>query len=281
MLKNQSQRLAGYSPRSTNALMALYPEEYKAVELNALFMMRSNSVRPGVEIVKSYFRNYPDNSDALELIATFETLYGKNDTTLYYCQMYVDARPGEAEPLITKAMWESTCDVPTGQIIKTYNKALKVTDDDAVRSTILGNIGDLYHIEQNNRKAYKYYEKALKYDSNNALVLNNYAYFLALDSTNLERAEMMAARAIVLQPHNPSYLDTYAWILFLKGNTSEAIHYIKQAISFDTTGSTELLVHYGDMLYAMGDKFMAKMYWRRAEKQGHDPEVIAQKLKQP
>ncbi len=265
----------------TNALMVLYPEEYEAVELNALFMMRSNSIRPGLEIVKSYFRNYPDNGEALELIAYFESIEGKTDTVLHYCQMYVDARPSESKPLIVKAMWETLCEVPAGQIIKTYNKALKLSDNDIERSTILGSIGDMYHTEQNNRKAYKYYEKALKYDADNALVLNNYAYFLALDSTDLERAEMMAAKAIALQPHNPSYLDTYAWILFLRGHTSEAIRYIKQAISFDTTGSTELLVHYGDMLYATGDKFMAKMYWRRAEKNGHDPEVIAQKLKQP
>ncbi len=265
----------------TNALMAQYPDNYKAVEMNALFMMRSNAIKNGLDIVKGYFRNYPDNREALEMIAYFESLYGNQDTTLLYCQMHVDARPDEAEPLVLKAMWQTLCGESSKQIIKTYNKALKLTDDDVLRSSILGSIGDVCHSDNNNAKAYKYYEKALRYDDENALVLNNYAYFLALDSTNLERAENMAAKAILLEPRNSSYLDTYAWILFVRGNTEQAIKYIKQAISFDDTRNSELLVHYGDMLYATGDKFMAKIYWRRAEQYGHDPEVIAQKLKQP
>ena len=115
----------------------------------------------------------------------------------------------------------------------------------------------------------------------NMAVLNNYAYFLSLDSVQLTRAEQMAERAVQLSPSNATYLDTYAWVLFKLGRTDQALKIIKQAVSLDKTNSTELLVHYGDILYATGEKFMARMYWRRALNAGHDPVQIEQRLKLP
>ena len=38
-------------------------------------------------------------------------------------------------------------------------------------------------------------------------------------------------------------------------------------------------MHYGDVLYALGEEFMAGVYWRRALSGGHDPAEVNEKLK--
>ncbi|MDL2230402.1 tetratricopeptide repeat protein, partial [Alistipes sp. OttesenSCG-928-L06] len=93
-------------------------------------------------------------------------------------------------------------------------KALKNLQNDSLRSLMLGTIGDMYHADSLSKpdEAYKYYEKALKYDPKNIHVLNNYSYYLSLEERELEKALDMSARVIELEPSDPTYLDTYGWI---------------------------------------------------------------------
>lgn len=265
----------------THALVTQYPEEYRAVELHALFVMRSGSYRSGVDLVKGFFRRHPDNEQALELIVDFEGLNRNYDTVMHYYRLHRAARPESVEPLVMLASLEQYVYQDNKAAEKLYKEALKLSDNDSLRSSIVGMQADLLHAEGNTKKAYKLYDKALRLMPDNMAVLNNYAYFLSLDSVQLTRAEQMAERAVQLSPSNATYLDTYAWVLFKLGRTDQALKIIKQAVSLDKTNSTELLVHYGDILYATGEKFMARMYWRRALNAGHDPVQIEQRLKLP
>ena len=151
-----------------------------------------------------------------------------------------------------------------------YKFALKHTENDSIRSSIEGMLGDIYHELGEPKKTYKQYDKALKLDTNNIVVLNNYAYFLSEDNTELKQALEMAKRVIVLSPGNATYLDTYGWILYKLGDKEQAKKIIQQAISLDSHNSSEILLHYGDVLQSLGDTFMAKIYWKKALEAGHD-----------
>jgi Tfp pilus assembly protein PilF len=60
--------------------------------------------------------------------------------------------------------------------------------------------------------------------------LNNYAYFLSESGEQLAKAEQMSYRTVKAEPKNATYLDTYAWILYMLGRYSEANIYIDQAL---------------------------------------------------
>ena len=62
------------------------------------------------------------------------------------------------------------------------------------------------------------------------LDLNNYAYYLSLVGRDLDKAERMSGKVIERFPNNSTYLDTYAWILFKKGNYTLAKFYMETAI---------------------------------------------------
>lgn len=164
------------------------------------------------------------------------------------------------------------------QAIKIYRKALKRVEEDELRSRLWGSIGDIYHELNNNKEAFKAYRKALEYDAENALVLNNYAYFMALENIDLERALAMAQMAITIEEGNYNYLDTYAWILHLLGRNTEAKRYMVQALSLNGQQSSSLLAHYADILWDLGEEFMAHTYWKRAVDRGYDAEEMQQHI---
>ena len=80
----------------------------------------------------------------------------------------------------------------------------------------------------------------------------------------MEKALVMASRVTALTDNEPTYLDTEAWILFRLGRAAEAKKIMQQAIALDRTNSPVLLLHYGDILEALDERFMAEFYWRKA-----------------
>jgi Tfp pilus assembly protein PilF len=103
-------------------------------------------------------------------------------------------------------------------------------------------------------------------------VLNNYSYFLSLTRKDLDKAEKMSSITVKAEPSNPTYLDTYGWVLFEQGAYTMAKIYIENAIKYSEEGkgeiSGEVLEHYGDVLYKTGDKENALEYWEKAKEKG-------------
>jgi len=75
------------------------------------------------------------------------------------------------------------------------------------------------------------YQDILQLDPFGAMVNNNYAYLLATNKGDLKLAEKMSAKAVQAEPDNPTFLDTYAWILYLTGQNELAKLYIRQAMN--------------------------------------------------
>jgi Tfp pilus assembly protein PilF len=119
-------------------------------------------------------------------------------------------------------------------------------------------------------KAFMAYSDALHYDQNNIPVLNNYAYFLSLTGRGLDKALSMSQRAVALDSGNFTYIDTYAWILHLLGRDVEAKQQMQRALSLGGQLDGDILAHYGDILWALGEKFMAETYWKKAVDRGYD-----------
>lgn len=88
---------------------------------------------------------------------------------------------------------------------------------------------------------YAMYEKILKMDSGNLMVLNNYAYHLATHGGDLNKAERMSERTIREEPDNPVYLDTYGWILHLQGQDELALFYLKRAVNHSKTEDNKVI----------------------------------------
>ena len=155
-------------------------------------------------------------------------------------------------------------DHPT--VIQECEKLIEMQPSDTAQIvTCLSIIGDTYHAMGNWRKAYKTYEKALKLDPRNCPVLNNYAYYLSQQKRRLCKAERMSAITIEEQPDNATYLDTYGWILFIRGKAEKAKPYFKHAMIYGGKDSAVVLMHYSLVLQALGEEDLASYYRNLAE----------------
>lgn len=164
--------------------------------------------------------------------------------------------------------------------LETYREGIAIIPEDnlPLRSDFYGQIGDIYYQMEQVDEAFKAYDEALKYNDKNAPVLNNYSYFLTLRKQDLDKAERMIAQCIKLEPNNPTYLDTYAWVFFVKGNHTLARIYIEKALEKDTTKNAELIDHYGDILYMVGEKEKAVEEWKKAREAGKNTEILKRKI---
>ena len=150
--------------------------------------------------------------------------------------------------------------------------------DPELASNIYGAMGDIYHTKKMDREAYASYDSALVYKPDNSLVLNNYAYYLALEKRDLEKAEAMSFRTVKADPKAYNELDTYAWILFLEKKYTEAKIYIEQSLKNGGDSSAGIIEHAGDIMYMNGEVEKALEYWQQAEaKGGTDNEKLLKK----
>ncbi len=107
------------------------------------------------------------------------------------------------------------------------------------------------------------YERALRIDPKNHLLLNNYAYSLCERGLQLQRSLKMSKEAVEQQPVNQSYLDTYGWIYYRMQQYDEAERYIRKAVELGST-SAVILEHLGDVYFKESKKEKALEYWQKA-----------------
>ena len=125
------------------------------------------------------------------------------------------------------------------------------------------------------------YEKALVIEPNNALVLNNYAYYLSVRNLELNRAEKMSKKSNILDENNAAYQDTYAWIMYQKGDYNEALKWMEKAIlSAGDDSSAEMYDHYGDILLKLNQKDKAIKNWEKSLEIDSNRKETTQKIQQ-
>lgn len=141
-----------------------------------------------------------------------------------------------------------------------------------------GLAGDLLSSVNRNNEAELAYEKSLSFNPNVLGVLNNYAYMLAKQKRDLKKAERMSAKTIEAEPSNAIYLDTYAWIFFMKEDLRSARFYIERAVAQDGGKNSEIYLHYGDILSAMGETDAALKAWKKAAELGDNSIELKSKI---
>lgn len=144
-------------------------------------------------------------------------------------------------------------------------------------------MGDILFSKGEKEQAYKAYDNSLKWKSDNYGCLNNYAYYISKDGENLEKAEKMSFKTIQAEPHNTTYLDTYAWILFMEKRYEEAKIYIEQAMKNEKKEEESAVIaeHAADIYSMTGDTTKAIELWKKAlnMKDCSNKALIEKKLK--
>lgn len=162
--------------------------------------------------------------------------------------------------------------------ISFFEQGLELSSDNRQKVSIHTALGDSYYNENNKEQAFKNYDAALALDSLNALALNNYAYYLSVEGTQLEKAEEMSNLSNILSPKTASFNDTYGWILYQMGKHDQALEWLLKAELNGGDESHVIMEHIGDSYLKLQQPDKALKYWKNAIKLGADKDKIQIKI---
>ena len=129
--------------------------------------------------------------------------------------------------------------------------------------SLLYALGSLYERMGQGPKSIQTMRKILAIDPNNSAALNFIGYTLADQGQDLEEAERLVRRALMLNPGNGAITDSLGWILYKRGDYKNALEYLIRADRI-TPGEAVIIMHVGDAYLRLGNHDKAIEYYRRA-----------------
>jgi len=251
-------------------LRSIHPDDPLISNLIGSYYYRTNRPQLSVEVMRESMERNPEIEDcALQYLLLLYTLQSwpelAEDATVA-----IQRFPTNQDLLQLRAIANSQ-QKNYEAAVEDYQAILKLNPrDTTVAKVTYASIGDTYYQLGDSKKAFSYYEKALKIDPDYNPVLNNYAYYLSLEGKNLKKAKEMSRKTITTEPDNPTYLDTYAWILHLLGDDIEAKALFKHAMLYGGKESRTILTHYAIVLEKLGETDLANIYYNQAKAMTED-----------
>jgi tetratricopeptide (TPR) repeat protein len=139
-------------------------------------------------------------------------------------------------------------------------------------------LGDAYNGLGDHQKSDEAYELSLKENPDNDYVLNNYSYYLSLRKEKLDLALKMSEKLVLKNQSNPTYLDTYAWVLYIRKDYKKAKEFLEKAMVDSSGVSGTIVEHYGDVLFKLGERDNAVAQWKKAKRMGETTELLDKKI---
>ena len=248
--------------------------------LYAQYLLSKNMEAESVPVLEQVVDLDPTNKAARMMLVGTAVRKEDYKQIIKVCEPGIEATPDALEFYYYLAIAYNQAEQPDS-VVSICKRALEHTTADSkkeVVSDFYSILGDIYHTQKQMKEAYAAYDSALVYNPSNIGALNNYAYYLSVERRDLDKAEEMSYKTVKAEPNNATYLDTYAWILFEKGNYAEARIYIDNAMKSDDEKSDVIVEHCGDIYYMTGDVDGALSYWKKALEMGSESKTLKQKI---
>ena len=248
--------------------------------LYAQYLLSKNMEAESVPVLEQVVDLDPTNKAARMMLVGTAVRKEDYKQIIKVCESGIEATPDALEFYYYLAIAYNQAEQPDS-VVSICKRALEHTTADSkkeVVSDFYSILGDMYHTQKQMKEAYAAYDSALVYNPSNIGALNNYAYYLSVERRDLDKAEEMSYKTVKAEPNNATYLDTYAWILFEKGNYAEARIYIDNAMKSDDEKSDVIVEHCGDIYYMTGDVDGALSYWKKALEMGSESKTLKQKI---
>ena len=248
--------------------------------LYSQYLLSKNMEQEAVPVLEQVVDLDPTNKAARLMLVSAAVKKEDYKQIIKVCEPGIEATPDALELYYYLAIAYHQAE-QTDSVLSVCSRALEhVTADTRkeVVSDFYSIMGDIYHTKKQMVEAYAAYDSSLVYNPSNIGALNNYAYYLSVERRDLDKAEEMSYKTVKAEPNNSTYLDTYAWILFEKGNYAEARIYIDNAMKNDGEKSDVIVEHCGDIYFMTGDVEGALKYWKKALEMGSESKTLKQKI---
>lgn len=284
-----------------NQLMQQYPHEPQVLDLAARFSGATGDFDKAVQNISYAVDLEPDNeiywtqlirynlaaNHPEESIKAYKRAIKHiepiEDMTMAYGSALIEMKDFDgAEKAFRGLIDKFNPELPLSDSITDNSYRQKLNYESLLRlSTYYNMLGDMYYMAGNTVKAFRAYDNSLYFFPSNNLTLNNYAYFLSETGGDLDKALEMSKKAINGDPENPTYLDTYAWILFKRKEFKEALD--TQLLALEKANqygeeNAEYYHHLGDIYFMNHEPELALENWKKALALDKDNALLKKKV---
>lgn len=259
-------------------LVKVHPKEARGNEVYADFLLLGGNTKTAA---KYYY--IAASGDLVDYRVWSQLLFTDSELKQYdslehHSAKAMDLFPSQAVPYFFNGV--------ANMQLKNHKKAAQslkdglefVSDNKSLMMDFYTNLGDAYYYGKEYAKSDKAFDDALKIDADNTYVLNNYAYYLSIRNESLDKAEKLSRKANELVHDNRNYMDTYGWILYQQKKYKEAEEWLANASKMGPPKS-DILEHYGDVLYKLNKPEEAYAQWILARQAGGNSEALTTKIK--
>ena len=233
-------------------------------------------------MLQTVLRIAPDNAAARLQLVSYAWDRKDHDEVISLCQEARQYNPEEMAFYYYQGMAYYQKE-NHDKALEAFQNGISVINEEsnpAIVSDFYAVMGDLLHQKGMAREAFEAYDSCLQWKDDNVMCLNNYAYYLSEMNEQLDKAEEMSYKTIKAEPKSATYLDTYAWILFMQQRYSEAKIYIDQALQNDSDSSAVITEHAGDIYILNKEPERAVELWQQALKKDPQNKLLARKIRQ-
>lgn len=263
-------------------LLAKPQQNADIATLCAAYMDLKKMPRDSVKaMLQTVLRIAPDNASARLQLVSFAWDDKNRDEVITLCQEARQYNPEEMAFYYYQGMayyQEEDHD----KALEAFQNGIDVINEEsnpAIVSDFYAILGDLLHQKGMAQEAFEAYDSCLVWKDDNIMCMNNYAYYLSELGQQLDKAEEMSYKTIKAEPKSATYLDTYAWILFMQSRYAEAKIYIDQALQNDSDSSAVITEHAGDIYIQNNDPERAVALWQQALQKAPENKVLIRKIK--
>lgn len=240
------------------SLALLYPEEKIVWELLSTCYMKENqfeetvkAIRKAIAIGDNSKPKQPSPYDLYQNLLYAQSTLNQVDTLILDAKKTIELFPEQPLPYLFLGVNHLVKEEYIQAQKALENGLSLVVEDKILQEDFYANLGEVHYRLNEKEKAYTYFDKALKINPKNYLTLNNYAYYLSLEEKDLDKADKMGKAVYDKYPNNPTYVDTYAWVLYVKKDYQKAYNIMQSIINQKDNWSETIKEHYELILKAL------------------------------
>ncbi len=248
--------------------------------LKGQLALKNNKKTEAIEHFIAYLKNEPSNLNLWLKVIELDGQTNQNNKLLDHCEMALEYFPNQAIIWFQQgfAYYEA----------KNYSQAeeslLEAERLAYNQKELLADVTAILAENYNKQRKYElsdsYFEKSIKLVPDNFGTMNNYAYYLALRKKNLNRAEELSTAVTEKNPTNATFLDTHGWVLFVKGNFTQAKIILEKAYQLNLGKSLGIVEHWADVLSKTDEKAKAIEIWKEVLLKNPSRKIVEKKIAQ-
>jgi len=280
------------------ALMLFHTKDYEGAEAFLDTILSEKTENPVISLKELhlyrgliYSKTQRQEEAALEFEAalSIDSLY--EDAWKELCFLYISSKDKENAAACARRYTAALPGSGAGWRFSGYSFNMKKKHEQAVQSLKKAvnidqgdyfawfELGSAFERMKRIDEAADAFRKALTINPGDPYASNYLGYMWAENGMMLDSAKLLIENALLKEPKNGAFLDSYAWVFYQLGDYEKAHHYLKKALKYIKEDDPVLYEHLGDVLFKLKKyKEAAAAYRRSLELESEEAERIEARL---